>query len=114
MDSQNILYVYFFQLLVHLPAMIVYLIGIGFSAINASKHPKISILSGIGFVILLITSLFSAALPLLTPYLYNSGNFDAKNIAYIFSFIGLILSILAAVSFALLIGAIWKDRKIAS
>ena len=111
MEMQNILYVYFFQLLVHLPTIIAYLIGIGFSIMNISKHPKVSLLSGIACLILLFITFLSSATSLIPTLLYSSGNYDVKNVAYILSFVGVIFSIISAICFGLLITAIWKDRQ---
>jgi membrane protein YdbS with pleckstrin-like domain len=111
MEPQNALYTYLLQLSMHIPAIIIYVIGIGFALFNSAKHPKISILSITAFVILLISTFFSGIIPLLTPYLYSSGSYDIKTISYIFFFIGFTFSLFTAISFGLLIAATWKDRK---
>ena len=98
------------QIVGHLPTIIVSLVGLFFAFSNYQKHSKVALLSGIAFLILLISSLLASAFPLFSAYLTSSGKFDIETIGYIFAFVSFIFSIISAVSFALIISAIWKDR----
>lgn len=108
-DWQGLAYAAFFQLLFHIPTIIVYVIGIVISFIKAKKHPKISVLSGIAFAILLILSIVSIFITLLPTYFFSRG-YSTQNIGFILSTIGVIMTVFTAAASALLLSAVWKDR----
>jgi hypothetical protein len=111
MDSINFVYVYLSQLVVHLPIIIVCAVGIYFSITKARNNSKIAVISGISFLVLLLLSLFTSAIPLISLFLSYSGNLNSTAIGYVYFAINIIVSITTTVCFALLLTAIWKDRK---
>ena len=108
-DWQGLAYAAFFQLLFHIPIIIVYGIGIVISFIKAKKHPKVSLLSGIAFVVLLILSIVSIFITLLPSYFYTRG-LSTQNIGFILSTVGVIMTVFTAAASVLLLSAVWKDR----
>lgn len=108
-DWQGFLYVALFQLLFHIPTIAVYIVGIVIAFIKYKNHPRVSLLSGIGFAILLILSFLSILIVILPQYFFRQG-YSAQNVGYILSTIGFITTLVAAGASALLLSAVWKDR----
>lgn len=107
---QAIAYIAFIQLLFHLPTIIVYVIGIVAAFLKSKEHPKVSLFSGIGFAVLLILTIASISTVVLPAYFSGQG-YSLKSISYVLSTIGFITTIIAAAASALLLSAIWKDRR---
>lgn len=103
-------YIIFIQLLLHLPTIIVYIVGIAIAFVKSKNHPKVSLLSGIGFAILLILSFISILTVIFPLYLSRQG-YSIKDTGYILSAIGVIMTILAAAASGLLLSAVWRDRR---
>lgn len=106
---QGFLSVALIQLLFHIPTIAVYIVGIVISFIKYKNHPRVSLLSGIGFAILLILSIVSALITVLPLYFYGQ-KYSAQNIGYIVSTIGFFTTFIAAAASALLLSAVWKNR----
>lgn len=106
---QNIFYAFIIQLLFHIPTITVYIIGIVAAFTKSGKYPRISFLSGAGFSILLILTIFSTLFSLLLPYFY-SQKYNVQNISYIFSVVNVITLLISAGAAVLLLQAVWKER----
>ncbi len=112
MESTQILYIVLGNLVTQIPVIIVLIIGIIFSFVKWSKHPKVAKIALGGLVILFFTVLLSLGLSFLRVQLpfWVNGNYEL--VSYINVGIGLIENFIWTIGLALLVYAVWVGRKV--
>lgn len=101
----------FTSLAVRTPVVIAYIVGIIISLSTWKRNPKPSVLSLIGFLCLLFTTILGSIMNIL-PYLLQAGyNLTYNGIATIHTVSGVVIAIIDAVAVALIIAAIFSNRK---
>lgn len=107
MDSIQVLSFLVNSLITIIPQLIVTIIGIIFCFSNWSQHPKASKMTLLGLVIMFAITILFVVLSILQTQMWQ-WFIEA---AYISAGIRIILNILWAVGLALVIFAVWADRK---
>lgn len=97
------------QFLLGLPIFAVYFVGLVISLVKYKTQPRIALLSGIGFGILLLTSFASILFTVFTVHSFSLG-YSAQTTAYLNAIVGFVMSLIRVAATGLLIAAIWKAR----
>jgi hypothetical protein len=110
MESTQILYIVLGNLVTQIPIIIVLVIGIIFSFVKWSKHPKVAKVALGGFGILFFTVLLNIGLSFIRIKLpfWTDGNFEL--VSYINIGLGFIENFIWTIGLALLIYAVWVGR----
>lgn len=96
---------------VRIPVFLAYLVGIIISLSTWKRNPKPSVLSLIGFLILLFTTILGSILTIL-PYLLQLGyDLTFNTIGVIQTISGVAIALLDAAAISLIIMAIFSNKK---
>lgn len=90
-----------------LPIYLIWLAGIVLSVMYRRKYPKVSLLAGIAFVVLLISSLISNYLAMWLPFVL----IGSPNRSTILAINALVQSLIQAVAWGLVLVAIFGRRR---
>ena len=107
----------FVFLLPHLysvPFYLLWLVGIVYALINKERHPRTSLFAGIGFGILLLQDLFSAAIGAFIEYQSFSGGFSGSRMGPWLGIISFCSMPISLAGWILLLIAIFGRRNFAS
>ncbi len=95
-----------------LPVLITLLVGFIIAITRWKKNPRVSLLAVIAFVIFSVITILSVFSNSVLPYiLYDNSNMDYATIGIIFSVISVLFNLLAAVSWILLLIALFGKKK---
>jgi hypothetical protein len=95
---------------VHLPSLVVWIVGIAFAIIYWRKHPQISALALIGIALLALVTIVGTIVSLWLPSVLFERGLRAEEIGWAFSLIGIVQSLIGAVAWALILLAVFKER----
>lgn len=98
--------------LISLPVLLVWLVGLVWCIINWRKAPRAGLLALIGLVVLFCDRFFYFAVSTLIAS--NVREMSPNSIGWAYFLLGFCSSLLSAAGFALLILAIWVQRKAAT
>lgn len=96
------------NLLVYTPLLLVWISGLVLAGILWPRQRTVAILLLSGCLLALFTEIIGGLLTASLPYLYSTRLRNATQLGLIFGVIGLVRSLLMAVAWALLLGAVWR------
>jgi hypothetical protein len=94
----------------HIPVLLAFLVGIILSLVRFNKHPQVSIMASIAFVLLMVTNISSAVTAYL-PVMLNMRGMDYGQAATIHGILKIILTLINLVGWVLIISAIFGWRR---
>jgi hypothetical protein len=101
----------FMQFLTWLPLYLLWLLGIILAVIRWQRHPKVSILAGLAFVILIVNGMASTiTFAWLPGYLQTGQNYSAEQVGQVLSVARVFFNLVSAVAWALILVAIFAER----
>jgi len=109
--GQMFLQVFLPNLAYQLPVLIVLIVGLIFAIIRWKKHPRTSLLTLIAIVIILIVTILGVISNSFLPQILYTSNIDYSTIGIIFSVTSVLFNIMTAVSWVLLLIALFGKRK---
>jgi len=98
------------QLAYQSPTLLVYLAGVLLATIFMSKYPAASILTLLGFGLLLVTAIAGTGLQSYTLQQRTSGSMPAAQFAQVSMALGICTSVLRAAGLALVLAAVFVGR----
>ena len=96
------------NLLVYTPLLLVWIIGLVIAGILWSRQRTVAALLLGACLIALFTEITGGVLNATLPSLYSSRLRSATQLGLVFGVVGIIRSLLMAVAWALLLGAVWR------
>jgi hypothetical protein len=97
------------NVLTQLPSLLTLLICLIIALVRWKRHPKVSAIAAFAFIFIILHGLFFSAAYIWIPRLFVSGSFQEN--PRIYSLLGLLANILFAVALAILLSAVFVDRK---
>ena len=97
-------------LIVQLPLILVWVIGLVLAIIRWKRHPRASLFTLIAITGLMILSLAGSLLSVWLPVMIRTGGWDVSRIGVINTAVGFVRSLLAAILWGLLLAAIFGKR----
>jgi hypothetical protein len=98
-------------LVMQLPVLLVWLIGLILAIVFWKRHPKVSLFTIIGVSGLLLLTLINTYLNLWLPLMMNEGGVSATQIGITMGIKGIVTSVLSAIFWAFIFVAILGWRK---
>lgn len=99
------------NLLIQLPLLIVWIIGIIVALVRWSKHPRVSLVALIGLAVLFVIALVGG---LLTPWLQMTlmrNGMSGSRVGLLSGIVGIVLSLIRAGAWGLILVAIFSKRE---
>jgi hypothetical protein len=101
----------FGQFLTWLPLYLLWLLGIILALVRWRRHPTVSILAGLAFVILILNAMASTiTIAWLPGYLQTGQNYSAEQVATILAGVLVCFNSISALAWALILVAIFAER----
>jgi hypothetical protein len=101
----------FTQFLTWLPLYLLWLLGIILALVRWQRHPTVSILAGLAFVILIVNSMASTFTTAWLPgYLQTGQNYSAEQVASVLLVVRVFFNLISALAWALILVAIFAER----
>jgi hypothetical protein len=100
----------FSVLIVQIPLILVWLVGIIIAIARWKKHPRISLLSVIAITGLLFLSIAGNYLGMWLPVMLRANNWNISRIGVINTAVGFVRSLLSAILWGLILAAIFSKR----
>jgi hypothetical protein len=100
-------------IVISLPAIIVWVIGIALALSRWRRHPRVSQFALIACAVMIINTVANRSLTILMPLAMRDYGWTAVQIGSFFSAIGIITSLISATAWTLVICAIfgWRDQR---
>jgi hypothetical protein len=99
-----------FSLMMAVPNVLVWLIGIILAVSRWRRHPRVSQISVVAFVIMIVITIISRFLNALLPMAMHDRGWTSDQIGSIFTVVGAITTLTSAVVWALVLWAIFGWR----
>jgi hypothetical protein len=96
------------NLLVYTPPLLVWIIGLVLSGLLWSRHRGVAAMLLAACLIAIFTEISGALLNISLPFLYSAHLRSATQLGLVFGVVGLLRSLLMAVAWGLLLGAVWR------
>jgi hypothetical protein len=95
-----------------LPMLVIWIIGLSLAISRRHRHPKVSRLAAIAFVILILISIIDAFVMAIVPMMLMRDGMSGytQRIGIFYSVKGAIQTIINGIAWALLVAAIFKER----
>ena len=108
----NTLVTTLYTLVISLPVIIVWVIGIALALSRWRRHPRVSQFALIACAVMLINTAANRSLTIWMPLAMRDYGWTAVQIGSFFSAIGIITSLISATAWALVISAIfgWREQ----
>jgi hypothetical protein len=101
----------FIQFLTWLPLYLLWMVGIILALVRWQRHPKVSILAGLAFLILIVNGMASTmTMAWLPGYLQSAQNYSAEQLAQVLSVVRVFFNLISAVAWSLILVAIFGER----
>jgi hypothetical protein len=101
----------FLRFLPLLPLYFLWLLGIILAMIRLRRHPRVSVLAALAFVILILNSMTSSLVTTWLPgYLLKAQNFSAEQVGNVLLMVGVFFNLVSAAAWALVLVAIFAER----
>lgn len=97
------------NVLTQLPSLLTLLFCLIIALVRWKRHPKVSLVAALGFISIILHGLFFSAAYIWLPRVFASGSDEETTRFY--SRLGLLRNVLFAIIFAVLLSAIFIDRK---
>jgi hypothetical protein len=94
-----------------LPLLVVWAVGIAIAIGRWRQHPRVSLLTVIGLVMVVVAAPASTALSTLAPLLMRERDWSATQIGLVFAGFWVITSVINAVAWALILAALFGCRE---
>jgi len=100
-------------IMISLPAIIVWVIGIALALSRWRRHPRVSQLALIACAVMIINTVTNRSLTIWMPLAMRDYGWTSVQIGSIFTAIGIITALISATAWTLAICAIfgWRDRR---
>lgn len=92
------------------PVLIVWLVGLILALKNWSHYPKVSMFASVGFATLILEAFFFSGVTLMLPQFLSQNGSSTSNISFYFSALGIVRSLFSAISWSLIVAAIFTQR----
>jgi hypothetical protein len=100
------------EVAVQFPSLLALLVCLVIALVRWNRHPRISLVASLAFVLLMLHGLFFAAIYIWIPHWLGEGTAEShRTFYYMF---GLFATVLFAIAMAILLVAVFIDRKQAS
>jgi hypothetical protein len=101
----------FIQFLTWLPLYLLWMVGIILALVRWQRHPKVSILAGLAFLILIVNGMASTmTMAWLPGYLQSAQNYSAEQLGQVLSVVRVFFNLVSAVAWSLILVAIFGER----
>ena len=108
-SSSQDLFLLLRNVLTQLPSLLTLLLCLTIALVRWKRHPKVSLVAAVGFISIILHGLFFSAAYIWLPRVFTTGSYEENTSFY--SLLGLLRNILFAVIFAVLLSAIFIERK---
>jgi hypothetical protein len=101
----------FTQFLTWLPLYLLWLLGIILALVRWQRHPTVSILAGLAFVVLIVNGMASTTtIAWLPGYLQTGQNYSAEQVAHVLTVVRVFFNLISTLAWALILVAIFAER----
>ncbi len=98
-------------LLAEIPVLLVWTAGLVIAVVRWRQHPRVSLLTVIALILMLVNLLVGMLLNILIPTWLSAQGSDSSEIILFFTVKGFIQAVISAVAFGLLLAALFGWRK---
>ena len=97
------------EVAVQFPSLLALLVCLVIALVRWKRHPRASLVASLAFVLLMLHGLFFAAIYIWIPHWLGEGTAESHRTFY--NMFGLFASVLFAIAMAILLVAVFIDRK---
>ena len=98
------------NLLVQAPQLLVYIVGFVLSMVFWSRHPKVSGLTLVAMILLLLTSVVSAGVYVWLPRYFIEQHYARSGEAAVYAAVNMVISVVRALGLGLCLAAVFSMR----
>ena len=110
MNPQNELVMAGMYMLGQLPMLILWIVGIILALKNWTDYPRVSLLALIGFITLILQAIIFSFINVMLPQFLSQKGSSGSEIGLYFSIFGVVRSVFGALSWGLIVAAIFTQR----